>query len=95
MDEHVSTVVLVRHKNKQEIAPHLQHPRLKKHFFSCRNPMYLLATTYDQHQGLYVGRAYGATHRAATYLPVGIEGGRTHASTSLMRVSAGVVSRKQ
>ena len=38
-----------------------------------------------------VPHAHGATHRAPTHLPVGIEGVRTHASTSLLRVSAGVL----
>ena len=27
----------------QKILPHPKHPRLKKHFFSSRNPMYLVA----------------------------------------------------
>ena len=31
------------------------------------------------------------SHRAATHLPAGIEGVRTHASISLLRVSAGVL----
>ena len=31
------------------------------------------------------------THRAATHPPVGIEGVRTHAPTSLLRMSAGVL----
>ena len=32
---------------KHEIPPHPKHPRLKKHFFSSRNPMFLLAATID------------------------------------------------
>ena len=32
---------------KHEIPPHSKHPRLKKHFFSSRNPMYLLAATIN------------------------------------------------
>ena len=32
---------------KHEIPPHPKHPRLKKHLFSCRNPMYLLAATIN------------------------------------------------
>ena len=28
---------------KHEVPPHPKHPRLKQHFFSSRNPMYLLA----------------------------------------------------
>ena len=39
----------------------------------------------------HVRHAECATHRAATHLPTGIEGVRTHASTSLLRVSAGVL----
>ena len=32
---------------KHEIPPHANHPRLKKHFFSSRNLMYLLAATMN------------------------------------------------
>ena len=35
------------------------------------------------------------SHRAATHLPAGIEGVRTHASISLLRVSAGVLLSHQ
>ena len=38
----------------------------------------------------YVRHPECATHRAATHVPAGIEGVGTHASTSLLRVSAGV-----
>ena len=31
----------------QKIPPHPKHPRLKKHLFSSRNPMYLLAATIN------------------------------------------------
>ena len=31
----------------QKIPPHPKHPRLKKHFFSSRNPMYLLAAAIN------------------------------------------------
>ena len=44
---HVPMVVLVRLKKKHEIPPHPKHPRLKKHFFSSRKHMYLLAATIN------------------------------------------------
>ena len=31
----------------QKITPHPEHPRLKNHLFSSRNPMYLLAATIN------------------------------------------------
>ena len=31
----------------QKIPPHPKHPRLKKHYFSSRNPTYLLAATIN------------------------------------------------
>ena len=40
---------------------------------------------------LYVRYAECATHVAATHSPAGMEGVRTHTSTSLLRVSAGVL----
>ena len=36
----------------QKIPPHPKHPRLKKHFFSSRNPMYLLADTINAEGGI-------------------------------------------
>ena len=43
----------------------------------------------------YVRHAECATHKEATQLPAEIEGVRTHALTSLLRMSAGVLSREQ
>ena len=44
----------------------------------------------DPHEKLYVGNRDCATRRTPTHLPAGIEGIRTHASTSLLRTSAAV-----
>ena len=44
-----------------------------------------------QAAGRYVRLGEFVTHRAATHLLAGIEGVRIHASTSLLRVSAGVL----
>ena len=35
-----------------EFLPHLKHPRLKKHLFSSRNPMYLIAATINTKGGI-------------------------------------------
>ena len=37
----------------QKNSPHPKHPRLKKHFFSSRNPMYLVACC-DKHKWRYL-----------------------------------------
>ena len=36
----------------RKIPPHPKDPRLKKHFFSSRNPMYLLADTINAEGGI-------------------------------------------
>ena len=74
----------------QKIPPHSKHPRLKQRFFRSRNPMYLVACC-DKHKWRYLWHVQYASHRAPTHLPAGIDGGRTHASTSLMRASAGIL----
>ena len=74
----------------QKYSPHPKHSLLKKHFFTSRNPMYLVACC-DKHKWRYLWYAQYATHRTSTYLPAGIESVRTHASTSLLRMSTGVL----
>ena len=40
-------ITILCQSEHQKIPPHPKHPRLKKHFFSSRNPMYLLAATIN------------------------------------------------
>ena len=40
-------ITILWQSEHQKIPPHPKHPRLKKHFFSSRNPMYLLAATIN------------------------------------------------
>ena len=72
----------------QKKSPHPKHPRLKNHFIISRNLMLLVACC-DKHIYLYLWHAQYAAHTAPTHLPAGIEGVRTHASTSLSRMSTG------
>ena len=68
--------------------PHPKHPRLKKHFFSSRNPMHLVAAAINTNGD--TSDMPSMQPKAPTHLPAGIEGVRTHASTSLLRMSTGV-----
>ena len=78
-----------KQRKKDEIPPHPEHTRLKMHFLVPETPSGL-ASCY-QHQRRYDRHAECATHRAATHLPVGIEGVKTDASTPPLRMSAGVL----
>ena len=40
-------ITILCQSEHQKIPPHPKHSRLKKHFFSSRNPMYLLAATIN------------------------------------------------
>ena len=80
-----------KEKKKHEISPHPKHTRVKMFcFFLVLETPYGPESCYE-HQRRYVRHGDCATHRAATRLPAGIEGVRTHASTSLLRTSAGVL----
>ena len=89
---HLPTVVLVFIKIRK--TPNFAAPRttppLKMHFFSSGNTRWDIPRL--QHaRSRYIRHDYGATHGAPMHLPVGIEGVRTHASASLLRVSAVVL----
>ena len=79
-------------EEKKHIPPHPKHTRPKMHFF-------FLETPYGHAQGCTkrrcVQHAECATHRVATHLPAGIEGDRTHSSTSLLRVCRSALFREQ
>ena len=53
-DIHLSgnKITILCQSEHQKIPPHPKHPRLKKHFFSSRNPMYLLADTINAEGGI-------------------------------------------
>ena len=74
----------------QKVPPRPKHTRLKMFFFSSGNS-YGAASCYDEHQMRYIRHAECAAHRIAAHLPAEIEGVRTHASTSLLRMCAGVL----
>ena len=76
-------------KKNHEIPPHPKHTRLKNIFLVLETP-YGPASCYEQ-QRPYVRHAECAIHRAAAHLPAGIEGVIIHASTSLLRMSTGVL----
>ena len=45
-------ITILCQSERHKIPPHPKHPRLKKHFFSSRNPMYLLAATINTKCGI-------------------------------------------
>ena len=65
-------------------------PHLKLQFITCGNSVWTCYRCFKHHRR-YVEDGDCATYRAPTHRPVGIEGIRTHASTSLLRLSAGVL----
>ena len=77
-------------KTKKKKSRRTQTTPASKRIFLVLEPPYGPASCHE-HQRRYVRHGDCATHRAATRLPAGIEGVRTHASTSLLRTSAGVL----
>ena len=45
-------ITILCQSERHKIPPHPKHPRLKKHFFSARKPMYLLAATTNTKGGI-------------------------------------------
>ena len=68
------------------MMPPCTHPGMKRLFclIGKKRPHYELQRRYVRHGDC-------ATQRAATHLPAGIDRVRTHASTSLLRMSAGIL----
>ena len=86
---HVQSIPSARFAIRNFAAPRTTLS-LENAFFSSGNSRWDIPRL--QHaRSRYIRHAYGATHRAPTHLPVGIQGVRTHASTSLLRVSAVVL----
>ena len=76
-------ITILCQSEHQKIPPHPKHSRLKKHFFSSRNPMYLLAATINTNGDISGMPSMQPTEHPRTPPPGSTV--RTRASLSLMR----------
>ena len=79
-----------RKNNPRNIAAPKSPPPSTCIFFVLETP-YVLSSCYERRRR-YIRQGDCATHRAATYLPAGVEGVRAYASRSLLQISAGLQS---